>query len=82
MTFSITYFGYGVGFVMLGWMAGIVVNLALQYHHLPHEKTMSAEDLELLMNAFSVDLSDIVSFLIGGFTGLAFAMAASMRILR
>lgn len=28
MTFSITYFGYGVGFVMLGWMAGIVVNLA------------------------------------------------------
>lgn len=43
---------------------------------------MSAEDLELLMNAFSVDLSDIVSFLIGGFTGLAFAVAASMRILR
>lgn len=43
---------------------------------------MNAENLELLMNAFSVDLSEIVSFLIGGFTGLAFAVAASMRIFR
>lgn len=43
---------------------------------------MSASDLDLFLSALSSDLSGIVSFLIGGFTGLAFALAASMRLFR
>lgn len=26
MTFDYTYFGYGVGFVMLGWAVGMVIS--------------------------------------------------------
>lgn len=38
MEFSITYFGYGVGLVMLGWIAGIVVNLAFGAISFPMRK--------------------------------------------
>lgn len=43
---------------------------------------MTAAELDTLLAAFSADLSQIVSFLLGGMTGLAFAVASSMRIFK
>ena len=43
---------------------------------------MTAADLDTLLAAFSADLSQIVSFLLGGMTGFAFAVASSMRIFK
>ena len=43
---------------------------------------MTAADLDTMLAAFSTDLSQIVSFLLGGMTGLAFAVASSMRIFK
>ena len=39
MEFSITCFGQGVGLVMLGWMAGIAVNLAYNAITFPMKKS-------------------------------------------
>ncbi len=43
---------------------------------------MTASDLDILLTALNADLSEIVSFLIGGFTGLAFALASTARIVK
>lgn len=43
---------------------------------------MNTTELDLLLTALSTDLSQIVSFLLGGFSGLAFALASTARIVK
>lgn len=38
MEFSITHFGYGVGLVSLGWVAGLGVNLAFSVITFPFKR--------------------------------------------
>ncbi len=38
MEFSVTHFGYGVGLVSLGWIAGLAVNFAFNLVTFPFKK--------------------------------------------
>ena len=79
MTLNLIAYGMGLGLVLVGWIAGLVVSYVFSISRNVGAHRMTAAELTDILNQIVSQLGDIMSFGLGGLTGIAFVIASKME---